>query len=132
MSMNLVVLMGRVTSDIEVKKTPSGVSVAKFNVAVDRPSKQGEEKKTDFISVVAWRGTAEFCGKYFSKGKMIAIEGSIQTGSYEKDGVRRNTFDVVANNVSFCGDKGESKPAPNEEVNPLLIDADEDDSELPF
>ena len=130
MSMNLVVLMGRVTSDIEVKKTPSGVSVAKFNVAVDRPSKQGEEKKTDFISVVAWRGTAEFCGKYFSKGKMIAIEGSIQTGSYEKDGVKRNTFDIVANNVSFCGDKGESRPA-SEEKDPLLIDADEDE-ELPF
>lgn len=130
MSMNLVVLMGRVTSDIEVKKTPSGVSVAKFNVAVDRPSKQGEEKKTDFISVVAWRGTAEFCGKYFSKGKMIAIEGSIQTGSYEKDGVKRNTFDIVANNVSFCGDKGESRPA-SEEKDPLLIDADEDE-DLPF
>ena len=130
MSMNLVVLMGRVTSDIEVKKTQSGVSVARFNVAVDRPSKQGEEKKTDFISVVAWRGTAEFCGKYFSKGKMIAIEGSIQTGSYEKDGVKRNTFDIVANNVSFCGDKGESRPA-SEEKDPLLIDADEDE-DLPF
>ena len=128
--MNLVVLMGRVTSDIEVKKTQSGVSVARFNVAVDRPSKQGEEKKTDFISVVAWRGTAEFCGKYFSKGKMIAIEGSIQTGSYEKDGVKRNTFDIVANNVSFCGDKGESRPA-SEEKDPLLIDADEDE-DLPF
>ena len=130
MSMNLVVLMGRVTSDIEVKKTQSGVSVARFSVAVDRPSKQGEEKKTDFISVVAWRGTAEFCGKYFSKGKMIAIEGSIQTGSYEKDGVKRNTFDIVANNVSFCGDKGESRPA-SEEKDPLLIDADEDE-DLPF
>ena len=128
--MNLVVLMGRVTSDIEVKKTQSGVSVARFSVAVDRPSKQGEEKKTDFISVVAWRGTAEFCGKYFSKGKMIAIEGSIQTGSYEKDGVKRNTFDIVANNVSFCGDKGESRPA-SEEKDPLLIDADEDE-DLPF
>ena len=131
MSMNLVVLMGRVTSDIEVKKTPSGVSVAKFNVAVDRPSKQGEEKKTDFISVVAWRGTADFVGKYFTKGQMIAIEGSIQTGSYEKDGVKRNTFDIVANNVSFCGSKSESKPAAKEEVDPLLIDADEDE-ELPF
>ena len=131
MSMNVVVLMGRVTSDIEVKKTPSGVSVAKFNVAVDRPSKQGEEKKTDFISVVAWRGTADFVGKYFTKGQMIAIEGSIQTGSYEKDGVKRNTFDIVANNVSFCGSKGESKPVQQEEVDTLLVDADEDE-ELPF
>lgn len=128
--MNLVVLMGRVTSDIEVKKTQSGVSVARFNVAVDRPSKKGEEKKTDFISIVAWRGTAEFVGKYFRKGQMIAIEGSIQTGSYEKDGVKRNTFDILANNVSFCGDKGESRPA-SEEKDPLLIDADEDE-DLPF
>ena len=127
--MNLVVLMGRVTSDIEVKKTPSGVSVAKFNVAVDRPSKQGEEKKTDFISVVAWRGTADFVGKYFTKGQMIAIEGTIQTGSYEKDGITRYTYDVVANNVSFCGSKSESKPV--EEVDPIAIDADEDDG-LPF
>jgi single-strand DNA-binding protein len=129
--MNLVVLMGRVTSDIEVKKTPSGVSVARFNVAVDRPSKQGEEKKTDFISVVAWRGTADFVGKYFTKGQMIAIEGTIQTGSYEKDGITRYTFDVVANNVSFCGSKSESKPVQQEEVDPLLIEADEDDG-LPF
>jgi single-strand DNA-binding protein len=130
--MNIAILMGRVTSDIEVKKTPSGLSVAKFNVAVDRPSKQGEEKKTDFISVICWRGTAEFVGKYFKKGQMIAVEGSIQTGSYEKDGVKRNTFDIVADKVSFCGDKGESKPAPKEEVDPLLIDADEDMDDLPF
>lgn len=127
--MNVVVLMGRVTSDIEVKKTPSDLSVARFNIAVDRPSKQGEDKKTDFISVVAWRGTAEFVGKYFTKGQMIAIEGSIQTGSYEKDGVKRNTFDVVANNVSFCGSKNESKPAAQEDS--LLVEAD-DDEELPF
>jgi len=130
MSMNLVAIMGRITNDIEVKKTPSNLSVARFNVAVDRPKKQGEEKKTDFITVVAWRDTAEFCGKYFSKGKMIAVVGSIQTGSYEKDGVKRNTFEIVADNVSFCGDKGESKPA-QEEKDPLLIDADEDD-DLPF
>jgi single-strand DNA-binding protein len=129
--MNLAVIMGRVTSDIEVKKTPNGVSVARFNVAVDRPRRQDEEKKTDFITVVCWRNTAEFVGKYFSKGQMIAVVGSIQTGSYEKDGVKRNTFEIVADNVSFCGDKGESKPAPKEEVDPLLIDAD-DDEDLPF
>lgn len=129
--MNVVVLMGRVTSDIEVKKTPSDLSVARFNIAVDRPSKQGEEKKTDFISVVAWRGTAEFVGKYFTKGQMIAIEGSIQTGSYEKDGIKRNTFDVVANNVSFCGGKSESKPV-QEDADPLLIEADDDMDSLPF
>lgn len=128
--LNNAVVMGRICNDLEVKKTPSGVSVCRFNVAVDRPTKQGEEKKTDFISVVCWRGTAEFVGKYFKKGQMIAVEGSIQTGSYEKDGVKRNTFDIVADKVSFCGDKGESKPA-QEEKDPMLIDADDDD-ELPF
>lgn len=129
--MNLVAIMGRITNDIEVRKTPNGVSVARFNVAVDRPTKKGETKKADFITVVCWRDTAEFVSKYFGKGKMIAVTGSIETGSYEKDGIKRNTFEINANNVSFCGDKGESKPV-QEEVDPLLIDADDDMDSLPF
>ena len=64
--------------------------------------------RADFINVVAWRQTAEFVTRYFSKGSMIAVQGSIQTGSYEKDGVKRSTFEVVADNVSFCGSKSES------------------------
>ena len=129
--LNSAVVMGRICNDLDVRKTPSGVSVCRFAVAVDRSYKQGEERQTDFIDVLAWRGTADFVGKYFSKGQMIAVQGSIQTGSYEKDGIKRRTFEIVAENVSFCGDKGESKPAPKEDVDPLLIDADEDD-ELPF
>lgn len=128
--LNNAVIMGRICNDLDVRKTPSGVSVCRFAVAVDRSYKQGEERQTDFIDVLAWRGTADFVGKYFSKGQMIAVQGSIQTGTYEKDGVKRKTFEVVAENISFCGDKGESKPA-QEEKDPMLIDADDDD-ELPF
>lgn len=130
MSINSVIVMGRLTSDVELKTTPSGVSVCRFNVALDRPTKQGEEKKTDFVSVVCWRGTADFVSKYFVKGQMIAVQGSIQTGSYEKDGVKRNTFDIVADKVSFCGSKSENNgtsEAP--QADPLLVDTDD---ELPF
>jgi single-strand DNA-binding protein len=107
--LNCAVIMGRLTADPELRQTPSGVAVTRFTVAVDRSFvKAGEERKADFINVVAWRQTAEFVTRYFSKGSMIAVQGSIQTGSYEKDGVKRSTFEVVADNVSFCGSKSES------------------------
>lgn len=128
---NVAVVMGRICNDLEVKKTPSGVSVCRFTVAVDRNFKQGEERQTDFIDVLAWRGTADFLEKYFSKGQMISVVGSIQTGSYEKDGVKRKTFEIVADNVSFCGGKNESN-APSEAPT-VDYSADSDlDSELPF
>ena len=133
--------MGRLTADPEVRQTPSGVSVCRFSVAVERQyAKQGEEKQVDFINVQAWRGTAEFVGKYFQKGSMIAVQGSIQTGSYEKDGIKRNTFEIVADNVSFCGGKNDSAPTTNQAA-PPFSNADENDfaysnddmdSELPF
>lgn len=107
--LNCAVIMGRLTADPELRQTPSGISVTRFAVAVDRGYvKAGEERKTDFINVVAWRQTAEFVSRYFSKGSMIAVQGSIQTGSYEKDGIKRSTFEIVADNVSFCGSKNES------------------------
>ena len=107
--LNCAVIMGRLTVDPELRQTPSGVSVTRFTVAVDRGYvKPGEERKADFINVVAWRQTAEFVSRYFQKGSMIAVQGSIQTGSYEKDGVKRYTFEVSADNVSFCGSKSES------------------------
>lgn len=107
--LNCAVIMGRLTADPELRQTPSGVSVTRFTVAVDRGYvKPGEERKADFINVVAWRQTAEFVSRYFQKGSMIAVQGSIQTGSYEKDGVKRYTFEVSADNVSFCGSKSES------------------------
>ena len=104
--LNCAVIMGRLTADPELRQTPSGVAVTRFTVAVDRTFvKAGEERKADFINVVAWRQTAEFVTRYFSKGSMIAVQGAIQTGSYEKDGRKYNTFEIVADNVSFCGDK---------------------------
>ena len=90
---NCAVITGRLTADAELKSTASGVSVTSFTVAVDRNyQKQGEEKQTDFITVVAWRNTAEFISKYFKKGSMIAVQGSIQTRNYEdKNGNKRKS-----------------------------------------
>lgn len=133
--LNCAVVMGRLTSDPEVRQTPSGVSVCRFTVAVDRSyTKQGEEKQTDFIDILAWRGTAEFVGKYFQKGSMIAVKGEIQTGSYEKDGIKRRTFEIVADNVSFCGGKNESNNAKNTQntTSANIIIENDDSEELPF
>ena len=141
--LNCAVIMGRLTADPELRQTPSGVSVTRFTVAVDRGYvKAGEERKADFINVVCWRQTAEFVTRYFAKGSMIAVQGSIQTGSYEKDGIKRSTFEIVADNVSFCGSKNESGAgAPRATVNAAAsfsngsIDdfaAIADDDDLPF
>ena len=106
---NSVVIMGRLTFDPELRTTPTGVSVVRFQVACDRNyQKSGEERKADFIDVTAWRQTAEFISRYFRKGSMIAVEGSIQTDSYtDNNGNKRKSVTVVANNVSFCGSKAE-------------------------
>ena len=108
--LNSVIIMGRLTADPELRTTPNGVSVTSFTVAVDRRfQKQGEEKQTDFISVVAWRQTADFVTRFFKKGQMIAVQGSLQVRNYEdKNGNKRTAYDVVAHNVSFCGSKSES------------------------
>ncbi len=108
--LNCAVIMGRLTADPELRTTPNGVSVTSFSVAVDRSyQKAGEERQTDFINVVAWRQTAEFVSRYFHKGSMIAVQGSIQTRNYEdKTGARRTAVEIVADNVSFCGSKAET------------------------
>lgn len=105
--MNKVILMGRLTADPELKTTPSNISVTSFSIAVDRNYvKQGETRQTDFINIVCWRQRAEFVCKYFSKGQLIALDGSIQTRSYEdKNGNKRVAFEVVADNVYFTGDR---------------------------
>jgi len=107
---NSVVLMGRLTSDPELKTTNGGVSVTSFAIAVDRNfQRQGEERQTDFINIVAWRQSAEFISRYFRKGSMIAIEGSIQTRKYvDKNNQNRTAFEVVVDRASFCGSKSES------------------------
>ena len=105
--LNSVCLMGRLAVDPELKTTPSGASVCNFRLAVERTYQpKGQEKQTDFIGVVAWRGTAEFVSRYFRKGQLVAVQGSIQTRSYtDKDGNKRRSAEVVADNVYF----GDSK-----------------------
>lgn len=105
--MNKVILIGRISSDIDVRQTQSGTSTATFSVAVDRNMGAGKEKATDFIRCVAWGKTSEFLAQYFSKGKQIALEGNIKTGSYEKDGVKHFTTDVWVDRVEFVGSKGD-------------------------
>lgn len=107
--LNTAIIMGRLTADPELRTTQTGLSVTSFTVAVDRNYKSGDERQTDFINVVAWRGTADFVSRYFKKGQMIAVQGSIQTRSYEdKNGNKRTAVEIVADNVSFCGSKTES------------------------
>lgn len=144
---NLTVLSGRLTADPELKYTPNNVAVCSFTIAVERRYKQGEERQADFVNIIAWRQTAEFVSKYFSKGSMIGIEGCIQTRRYvDKDtGKNRTAFEVVANNVQFMESKrsegtaeGNSLPAP--ENDPLVelqnnlegFQLAHDDDDLPF
>ena len=108
--LNSVCLMGRLVADPELRQTPSGVSVCSFRIAVDRTYQpKGQEKQTDFINIITWRSTAEFVSRYFRKGQLVAVQGSIQTGQYtDRDGNKRTTFDVVADNVFFAEKKAES------------------------
>ena len=111
---NVVVLMGRLTADPELRTTPNGISVTSFSIAVDRAyQKAGTERQTDFINCVAWRQTAEFITKYFQKGSMIAVNGTLQQRSYtDKDGNKRTAYDVAIDNASFCGSKSEGSTRP--------------------
>ena len=108
--LNSACLMGRLTADPELKSTQLGVSVCNFRIAVDRTyTPKGQEKQTDFINIVTWRSTAEFVSRYFRKGQLVAVQGSIQTSQYtDRDGNKRTTFDVVADNVFFAEKKAES------------------------
>ena len=113
--MNKVVLIGRLTSDPDLRQTQSGVASCRFTVAVDRKfaNKQTGEREADFLSCQAWRNTAEFISRYFTKGKMIAVEGSLRTGSYQDKNhpdVKHYTVDVMVDNAEFCGDKGGTNP----------------------
>ena len=146
---NVVVLMGRLTADPELKQTANGASVTSFSIAVDRnfANKQTGERQTDFINIVAWRQTAEFICKYFRKGSMIAIEGSLQSRGYEdKEGKKRTVYEVLANNVSFTGSKSETGTQGREAAvfdvpatafssgsdGDFEIVSEQDDDDLPF
>lgn len=106
---NRVILMGRITQDLDIRQTPSGVSVLSFTVAVDRSYvRQGEERQADFINCVAWRQQAEFIKRYFAKGRMIAIEGNLRTRTYDdKNGTKHYVTEVFVDSVSFTGEKAQ-------------------------
>lgn len=143
---NNVTLMGRLTYEPELRSTQSGVSVLSFQLACERQYQaKDKQKQTDFIDCQAWRQTAEFISRYFHKGDMIALTGSIHTANYtDKDGNKRKQVQVVANNVSFCGSKSESGNAADshsdEQRNGIDVsystdDFEEivdDDDDLPF
>lgn len=103
--MNNVSLIGRITKDVELRYSPSGVAVAKFTLAVNRTFKKDGEQQADFIQVQVWRKTAENAANYCRKGSLVGVTGRIQTGSYEKDNVRIYTTDVIADNVQFLEPK---------------------------
>ena len=115
--LNLVALMGRLTADPEIRTTPAGTQVTTFTLAVDRGYvKEGQERQTDFITIVAWRHTAEFVCKYFRKGQLVAVDGSIQTRRYtDKEGNKRTAFEVVAANVHFAEAKKSNNYQPDVE-----------------
>lgn len=130
-NLNKVILAGRLTADVELKQTQSGISVAQFSIAVNRKVKSGEAKQVDFINVIAWRQTAEFISKYFKKGSSICITGSIQTRSWQdQQGQRRYSTEVVADDAIFVDSKGEQQDQTTSEVpNWKEVHTDED---VPF
>jgi single-strand DNA-binding protein len=145
--LNCAAIMGRLTADPELKKTSQDISVCSFTVAVDRNFvKQGEERQADFIDVTAWRQQAEFVSRFFHKGSMIAVNGSIQTRNWEdKNGNKRKSTEIIADNISFCGGKNDTNtgtsaaPAAFNEPAPSYSTADEgdfqeipDEDDLPF
>ena len=136
--LNRIVLMGRLTRDPELRRTQSGTAVVSFSVACDRDyAAQGAERETDFIDIVAWRGTAEFVEKYFSKGRMIVVGGRLQIRNWEdKDGNKRRSAEVVADSVYFGdskrdGDGGNPKGEPTYDPTGGFSQI-EGEEELPF
>lgn len=137
--LNHVTIMGRMVRDPELRQLDNGTSVTSFSVAVDRSyvDKTTNERQADFLNVVAWRQTAEFVCKYFQKGDMIALEGSLQSRKYtDKDNNNRTAIEIVASNISFCGGKngGNANTATaNDAPASMVANApSEDNDELPF
>ena len=133
--MNQIVLMGRMVRDPELRSTQGGVAVTSFTLAVDRPRTKDGEKKSDFIDFVAWRNTAEFVAKYFTKGMMAAVVGRLQIRDWQdKDGNKRRSAEVIAENVYFCESKKQSDNAPQYQTPTSGADFAEleDEDDLPF
>ena len=130
--LNHITIMGRLTKDVELRKTGNGTSVASFTIACERDFGENGQKETDFIEVVAWKHTADFVSKYFSKGRMIVVSGRLQIRSWkDKDGNNRRTAEVVADNVYFADSKKEGDSSATAPANNFATLTD-DDAELPF
>jgi len=126
--MNSITIMGRLTRDPELRQTNSGTPVTSFTVAVDR---RGKEKATDFLDCVAWNDKAEFVHKYFGKGRMILVAGRLQIRDWtDKEGNKRRTAEIVANDVYFCGDRQQRGTEPQGVPDVEFEDLSDDD--LPF
>ena len=127
---NKAILMGRLVADPELKQTTSNISVCKFTIAINRPKQKDKEQQSDFINIVVWRNTAEFVSKYFTKGKMIIVEGALRNNNYtDSNGTKHYTIEVHADNVSFGGDKKsddatEQKPKQQEQAKENVPDFD--------
>ncbi len=144
MVLNHIVLMGRLTRDPELRRTGSGTAVATFTLAVDRDfssNRETGERETDFIDIVAWRNTAEFVSKYFSKGRMAVASGRLQIRNWtDKEGTKRRSAEVLAENVYFADSKKDSSTGGDQNYSipeiPAAAAQDfpviDDDSELPF
>ena len=140
--LNKIIIMGRLTRDPELRRTGSGTAVTSFSLACDRDFKsQSGDKETDFIEVVAWKNTAEFVSKYFTKGRMAVVEGRLQIRDWtDKAGNKRTTAEVVADNVYFADSKrSESNDNQKENFNALsgrlsddFVPISEEDGEIPF
>ena len=139
--LNTIILMGRLTRDPELRRTQSGTSVASFSLAVERDFKsQSGEKETDFIDIVAWRNTADFVSKYFTKGRMAIVEGRLQIRDWtDKDGGKRRSAEVIADNVYFGDSKRDGDAGGYHTAGrPVDVSANdfaeigEEDGELPF
>lgn len=118
---NKAVLMGRICNDLELKTTQSGVSVISFRLAVDRSYQaKGEERKVDFFNIVAWRDTAEFISRYFSKGRMILVEGELQTRQYtDKNGSTQNVVELNVGSAHFTGEPKEQAAPSTAQTEPV-------------
>ena len=142
---NKTILMGRLVADPELKQTTNNIAVCKFTIAINRPKQKDKEQQSDFINIVVWRNTAEFVSKYFSKGKMIIVEGALRNNNYtDSNGTKHYTIEVHADNVSFGGDKKddatEQKPKQQEQQQETKADVpdfdlsefEELDGDVPF
>lgn len=133
--LNKVFMQGRLVADPELRHTPNGVAVASFRIAVDRDFKdKSGERQADFVNVIAWRATAEFVSKFFSKGRMAIVEGKLQSRNYEdKDGNKRYALEVVADNIYFGDSKRDQEPEKEPECQPpQFAEYQDDDGDLPF